>query len=159
MKYFLGVEVTQSSSGIFIGQQKCTKKIPWRFHLLECNPVKNTIVPGVKLSKARDGFLVNATEYKQLIGSLLYVTATIHDMMHSVCLLSRYMDAPTRQYMFAAKRILIYMKGTMSYGIFYQKFDDEDHFMGYIDSDYVGDIDDRKSTSGYVFFLARRAIS
>ncbi|CAL1387753.1 unnamed protein product [Linum trigynum] len=159
MKYFLGVEVHQSKAGIFINQQKYVKEVLEKYGLSACNFVKNPSAPGTKLSKAGDGVQVDATEYKSLIGSLLYMCATRPDIMYSVCLLSRFMEAPTRQHMFAAKRVLRYLKGTISHGIWYKKKDGNDKLVGYTDSDYAGDLDDRKSTSGYVFFIAGGAIS
>ncbi|CAL1403002.1 unnamed protein product [Linum trigynum] len=159
MKYFLGVEVYQSTSGIFISQPKYAKEVLQRFNLLECNYAKNPMVSRTKFTKAGDGNLVNATEYKQLIGSLLYITATRPDIMYFVCSLSRYMEAPTRLQMMAAKRVLRYLKGTINHGIWYKREGGEDCLQGYTDSAYAGDVDDRKSTSGYVFFLAGGAIS
>ncbi|CAI0412284.1 unnamed protein product [Linum tenue] len=79
--------------------------------------------------------------------------------MYSVCLLSRFMESPTRQHMLAAKRVLRYLKGSASLGIWYSKGDGEDQLLGYTDSDYAGDADDRRSTSGYAFFLAGGVIS
>ncbi|CAI0444726.1 unnamed protein product [Linum tenue] len=74
--------------------------------------------------------------------------------MFSVCLLSRYMETPTKQHLLAVKRVLRYLKGTTTHGIWYKRLKEEDYLIGYTDSDYAGDMDDRKSTSGYVFFLA-----
>ncbi|CAL1394707.1 unnamed protein product [Linum trigynum] len=130
-----------------------------KFNLLECNHVKTPIATGVKLTKEGDGVAANPSEYKQLIGSLLYATATRPDIMFSVCLLSRFMEQPTRQHMLAAKRILRYLKGTQGYGIWYQRGQDEGCLVGYTDSDYAGDLNDRKSTSGYAFFLAGGVVS
>ncbi|CAI0389528.1 unnamed protein product [Linum tenue] len=79
--------------------------------------------------------------------------------MYAICMLSRFMEAPTRQHMFAAKRVLRYLKGTSTYGIWYKRKDKNSKLLGYTDSDYAGDLDDRKSTSGYVFFIAGGAIS
>ncbi|CAL1402124.1 unnamed protein product [Linum trigynum] len=79
--------------------------------------------------------------------------------MFLVCLLSRFMEAPTRQHLLAAKRVLRYLKGTVSYGIWYGRKAGDGSLVGYIDSDYARDSDDKKSTSGYVFFLAGGAIS
>ena len=76
--------------------------------------------------------------------------------MYSVCLLSKYMAAPTRQHLLATKRILRYLKGSMNFEIWYNRGEEKDSLLGYTDSDYAGDIDDRKSTSGYVFFFCRR---
>ncbi|CAI0428715.1 unnamed protein product [Linum tenue] len=79
--------------------------------------------------------------------------------MFAVCKLSRFMDKPTRQHLLAAKKILRYLKGTQKYGILYKRQEEGDCLFGYTDSDYAGDLDDRKSTSGYTFFLAGGAIS
>ena len=54
--------------------------------------------------------------------------------------------------MLIAKRVLRYLKGTLDVGVYY-KWSKDVNLLGYVDSDYVRDIDDRKSTSGYVFFL------
>ncbi|CAL1391443.1 unnamed protein product [Linum trigynum] len=159
MRYFLGVEVTQSQAGIFICQQKYAREVLERFNLQHCSHAHNPIVPGVKLTKAGDGVLVNSTDYKRLVGSLLYITATRPDLMFVVCLLSRFMEMPTRQHMLAAKRVLRYIKGTMQFGIWYKRKQEEESLVGYTDSDYAGDADDRKSTSGYAFFLAGGAVS
>ncbi|CAI0429344.1 unnamed protein product [Linum tenue] len=80
--------------------------------------------------------------------------------MYSVCLLSRYMEHPTRQHVLAAKRVLRYLKGTIRFGIWYKRrCEGEEELLGYTDSDYAGDTDDRKSTSGYVFLLSGGVIS
>jgi hypothetical protein len=55
MRYFLGIEVVQSSAGIFITQKKYAKEILERFNLHNCNPVKNPIEPGLKLHKDLGG--------------------------------------------------------------------------------------------------------
>ena len=62
------------------------------------------------------------------------------------------MSKPYSNHMAAAKRILRYIKGTSDYGLVYGK-DKECRLMGYCNSDYAGDLDDRKSTSGYVFSM------
>jgi hypothetical protein len=96
--------------------------------------------------------------YKQLVGSLLYLTATRPDMMFVTCLISRYMAKPMEIHLQAAKRALRYLKGTVNYGIHYKKGGDGE-LLAFTDSDYVGDMEDRKSTFGYVFLMSSSAIS
>jgi hypothetical protein len=72
--------------------------------------------------------------------------------MHVVSLISMYMKCLREIHLLAAKRILRYLQETTSYGLFYKKGKKLDLF-DFTDSDYVGDQDDRKSTSGYVFLL------
>ena len=84
----------------------------------------------------------------------MYLITTRPDIMYSVSLISRYMENPTESHLFAIKRILRYLKCTIDFGILYQKGDNEDMILGYTDSDYAGDIDDRKSTSGFAFIMS-----
>lgn len=62
--------------------------------------------------------------------------------------------SPTELHLQAAKRVLRYLKGIMDLRFFYQKKRNKE-VMTYTDSDYVGDMDDRKNTSGYVFYLVK----
>jgi hypothetical protein len=68
------------------------------------------------------------------------------------------MERPTEIHLQVAKRILRYLKGTAELGIAYKRGGEEE-FVGFTDSDYAGDIDDRKSISGYTFMLGTGAIS
>lgn len=158
MKYFLGVEVIQDEKGIFINQRKYAAEIIKKYGMDESNSVKNPIVPGQKLTKAGVGVLVDPSEFKQLIGSLRYLTTTQPDLIFSVNLVSRYMESPTEQHMLAVKKILRYVQGTQGLGIQY-KCGEKTELTGFVDSDYAGDVDDRRSTSGFVFMLGGGAIA
>jgi len=158
MKYFLCVKVIQDHHGIFINQKKYAHEVLERFGMLNSNSVKNPIVPGSKLSKNEGGAAVDTTMLKQMISSLMYLTATRADLMYSICLISRYMERPTEIHLQVAKRILRYLKGTAELGIAYKRGGEEE-FVGFTDSDYAGDINDRKSISGYTFMLGTGAIS
>ena len=158
MKYFLGVEVLQNLEGIYISQRKYAKDVLERFRMEKSNSVKNPIVSGVRLMKDEEGSKVNATMYKQLVGSLMYLTATRPDLMYMVSLINRFMASPTELHLQAAKRVLRYLKGIVDLGVFYRN-EGNGELMAYTDSDYAGDVDDRKSTSGYVFLLNEGAVS
>lgn len=96
--------------------------------------------------------------FKSLVGSLRYLTYIRHDILFSVGIVSRFMEVPTESHLMAAKRILRYIRGTLDYRIFYSSSIDF-KLMGYYCSDFAKDIDDRKSTTGYVFFMGNNAIS
>ncbi|XP_074322806.1 secreted RxLR effector protein 161-like [Apium graveolens] len=117
-----------------------------------CQAVSTPIECGTKLSKFEECEKVDPTYFKSLVGSLRYLTCTRPDILYSVGLISRYMEAPTITHMKAAKKILRYLKGTMDYGLLYH-YSNEFKLVGYCDSDWAGDIDDRKSATGYVFFI------
>jgi hypothetical protein len=95
-----------------------------------------------------------------MVGSLMYLLATRPDLAYFVCLVARFMERPTEMHVAAVKRILRYLKGTSGMGIMFKKGNDEQMILvGWSDSDYAGDLDDRKSASGYVFQLGNGAIS
>lgn len=121
LSYFLGVEITQSDAGILMCQSKYAKEILERFDMMNSNPVKSPIVPGCRLSNEGDGVEVDSTTYKQMVGSLMYLTATRPDIMFAVSLVGRYMEKPTQMHQQAVKKILRYIRGTINLGIFYSK--------------------------------------
>ncbi|XP_038904408.1 secreted RxLR effector protein 161-like [Benincasa hispida] len=123
-----------------------------------CNSATTPVEPNLKLTKDHEGKKVNSTIYKQMVGSLMYLTTTRPDIMYAVSLISRFMESPTELHFLAAKRILRYLKGTPGLGILYQK-GEKLNLVGFSDSDYVGDLNDRKSTPGYIFMLGSGAIS
>ena len=112
MRYFLGLEILQNTHGIFVCQRKYVHDVLSRFGMKDCNAVKNPIVPGTKLSRNDAGPKVDATLFKQVVGSLMYLTTTRPDLMYGVSLISRFMTNPTENHWLAAKRILRYLKGT-----------------------------------------------
>ena len=88
----------------------------------------------------------------------MYLTATRPDIMYAVSILSRYMSRPTEVHYSAAKRILRYLQGTTKFGILYKK-EGNCELIGFTDSDYAGSVEDRRSTSGYVFMLSGAAVA
>ena len=113
---------------------------------------------GLKLSKNDNNKDFDPSLYKSIVGSLMYLTATRPDIMHAVSLISRFMDRPKEARWKAAKRILRYVKGAKRYGILYT-ISENYKLIGYTDSDWAGSVDDRKSTSGYVFHMGSEVIS
>jgi len=101
---------------------------------------------------------VNQTMYRGLIGSLLYLTASKPDIMFVVCLCARFQSCPEESNLKAAKRILKYLKGTISMGLWYPSHSPI-HLVGYSDSDFASCKLDRKSTSGTCHLLGSSLIS
>ncbi|XP_058763552.1 uncharacterized protein LOC131636999 [Vicia villosa] len=158
MSFFLGLEVRQEETGIFVSQEKYAKDILKRFKMEGCNPISTPMEPGANLSKFDGGERVEANKFRSLVGSLRYLTCTRPDLSLSVGILSRFMEEPVHSHWKALKRTLRYIQGTVSLGMFYSKSEDY-KLTGYSDSDCCGDIDDRKSTSGYVFFMGNTAFT
>ncbi|RVW50977.1 Retrovirus-related Pol polyprotein from transposon RE1 [Vitis vinifera] len=155
--YFLGIEVMQSSTRIFISQKKYVGEILDRIQMKDCNPVNTPSEFGMKLNKDNGGKNV-MTLLQTNSGEFNVLTATRPDIMHVVSVISIYMECPTKIHLLAAKRIFRYLQGTKEFGLFYKNGEKSDLF-GFTDSDYAGDLDDRKSTSGYVLMMGTRAVS
>jgi hypothetical protein len=158
MKYFLGIEVDQSTKGIFVCQKKYASDILKRFRMEGCNPVETPIPLGTKLSKNDEGPTVDSTLYKILVGSLFYLIATRPDIMYAASLVSIFMESPKDSHWKMAKQILRYVAGTLNFGLWYTKYD-SNQLSGYTDSDFAGSLDEMKSTSGQVFQLGSNLIS
>ncbi|XP_052483025.1 secreted RxLR effector protein 161-like [Gossypium raimondii] len=126
--------------------------------MAHCNPVSTPMEPGVKLSKFDRGERVDPRKYRSLVGSLHYLTCIRPDISLSVGIVSRFMEEPVYSHWKALKRILRYIQGTVSLGLFYSNMEDY-KLIGYSDSDWCGDLDNRKSTLGYVFFLGNTAFT
>ena len=90
---------------------------------------------------------MDVTLYKSLIGSLRYLLHTRPDMTYSVSILSGYIVNPTSDHWIAAKKVLRYLKGTIDFGLLYEKGVKNLNVIGCSDSDFVSDVEDRKSTS------------
>nr|GEV86464.1 putative RNA-directed DNA polymerase [Tanacetum cinerariifolium] len=99
MIYFLGIEVLQGQEGNFICQKRYAKEVLKRFGMSECKAVKTPIARGTKLNKDESGVAVSESYYKQIVGCLMYLTATRPDIMYAVSLVSRYMSKPTEMHM------------------------------------------------------------
>ena len=119
MKYFLDLEVTQTNKGIFICQRKYATNILHRFKMDKCKPTETPISLGTKLTKNGDEPAVNNTLYKQMVGSLMYLTTTRPNLMYAVSLISRFMESPKYSHWNVGKRILRYVAGTLGYGLWY----------------------------------------
>lgn len=150
MTYFLGIEIKQAQNEVFIYQRKYLKEILKRFGMEECKSVSTPMAQKERLQKEDGAEPVDEGVYRSLIGCLMYLTATRPDILFPVSVLSRFLNCPSELHMMAAKRVVRYLKGTLTYGIKYGKTQNF-KLHGYSDSDWAGSIDDMKSTSGYCF--------
>nr|KYP56116.1 hypothetical protein KK1_002348 [Cajanus cajan] len=120
--------------------------------MYECKPVSTTLVTNEKLQKVDGAPEADASRYRSLVGSLLYLTATRPDIMYATSFLLRFMQKPSQIHYGTGKRILRYLQGTREFGIWYKTMT-KSRMIGYTDSDWAGSIDDMNSTSGYSLSL------
>ena len=124
LTFFLGLQVYQTDEGIFISQTKYIKDMLKKFKMEDSKHVGTPVVTNCKLSKDCEYLEVDHTMFRSMIGSLLYVTTTRPDVMQVVGLVTRFQSAPKETHVTKMKRITIYLKSTMEYGLWYPKGQD-----------------------------------
>lgn len=119
LKYFLGLEVQQDEEGIFLSQRSYAEKLLKRYNMQHCKPITTPMNNGEKLQLCDNSGEANAQQYRSLVGGLIYLTHTRPDISFSVGMISRFMNSPTKMHQSAAKRILRYISGTLTHGLYY----------------------------------------
>jgi hypothetical protein len=158
MRFFLGIQIHQSKTGMFISKSKYLHEILERFNIINSKSSPTSVIMGLKLINEDKGFKVDPTMFKRLVGSLMYLTTTRPNIMYGVNLISRFMETPKESHWKAGKRILRHVNGTIDFGIKYSTSKDF-KLIGYTDNDCGRNIDDRKSTSRYTFHLGTCMVS
>ncbi|KAJ0541144.1 putative RNA-directed DNA polymerase [Helianthus annuus] len=159
LSYFLGLQVEQKADGMFIHQTKYVYDILSRFKMNDCTTSNTPICENHNLGPDHESTEdVDPTQYRAMIGSLMYLTASRPDIMFAVCLCARYQANPKESHMKAVKRIIRYLKGKPKLGLWYPA-DSDLTFVAYTDSDFGGCKSNRKSTTGGCQFLGGRIVS
>ena len=126
--------------------------------MLDCKAMTTPMTNSLKLLNDDTSEAVDVTLYRQIIGSLMYLTNTRPDICFVVNTLSQYLVNPKQVHLVGAKHVMRYLKGTLDYGLRYTS-SGEIKLHGYVDSDCVGSAKDEKSTSGCCFSLGFGMIS
>ena len=157
--HILGITVIETDGAMLLSQQSYIEKVVTKFNMNDAKHVATPADVNVVLCKD-DGISkpVDAKLFQSLIGSLLFAAiATRPDIQLAVGIVSRYCSQPNQSHLTAAKRILRYLSGTASVGLRYVKSGSV--LTGYCDSDFARDVDDRRSTTGYLFIQSGSPIS
>ncbi|GJY35380.1 retrovirus-related pol polyprotein from transposon TNT 1-94 [Tanacetum coccineum] len=144
--------------GIFINQSKYANKILKKFDLHKSDLVDTPMVERTKLDEDLSGIPVDQTQYRSMIGSLMYLTASRSDLVFAVCMCARYRSKPTKKHLEAVKRVFRYLQGSINMGLWYPK-DTAMALTAYADADHAGCQDTRRSTSGSAQFLGDKLVS
>jgi hypothetical protein len=160
LSYYLGIQVTQKEGVISLCQSSYTLKILEQTGMKGCNSCHVPMENRLKLSKNDKTPSVDKTKYRSITGSLRYLVNTRLDITYAVGIASGYMEDPKASHWTAVKQILRYLSGTVNYGCIYRKLNASVvKLTGYSDIDLVGDVDDRKSTSGSVFLMGTNLVT
>nr|KYP52070.1 Copia protein [Cajanus cajan] len=160
LKYFLGIEVSQSKEGIVISQRKYALDILEETNMTDYRPIDSPMDPNQKLMTDQGEPFTKLERYRRLVGKLIYLTITRPDLSFAIGIVSQFMQAPNIDHWNAVLliRILKYIKGAPGKGLLYG-YNNHTQVVGYSDADWAGSPSDRRSTSGYCVFIGDNLIS
>ncbi|WVZ80558.1 hypothetical protein U9M48_028026 [Paspalum notatum var. saurae] len=144
--------------GTFVHQAKYTRDILKKFNMDDSKPMTTPMSTNTARDADEDGEAVDQKEFRGMIGSLLYLTATRPDIQFVVCLCARYQASPRTSHRQAVKRIFRYLKFTPELGLWYSSGSSLS-LRGFSDADHAGCRIDRKSTSGTCQLLGTSLVS
>lgn len=166
-RFILGMKIEHNDTdgSITLSQRAYCERMLERFSMKEATPRRTPLPASVTLSikdsptteeEIKD---MQNVPYREALGSLMWLpVATRPDLSFAVNLLSRFANNPGRAHWNALKHTLAYVKATLDYGITYFHHSSL-HPFGYVDSDYAGDVDARRSTEGHIFFVGGGPVS
>ncbi|GKC30708.1 retrovirus-related pol polyprotein from transposon TNT 1-94 [Tanacetum coccineum] len=129
-----------------------------KFGMDLCDPVDTPMVDQLKLDEDPLGIPVDQTQFRSMVGSLMYRTASRPDLVFAICMCARYQASLTKNHLEALKRVFWYLRGTINWGLWYPK-DTSMALTAYADADHAGFQDTRRSTSGSAQFLGDKLVS
>ncbi|GJT85149.1 putative ribonuclease H-like domain-containing protein [Tanacetum coccineum] len=151
-------DIFSNEMSIFINQKKFALEILKKFGMDLCDPVDTPMVDRFKLDEDPLGIPVDQTRFHSMVDSLMYLTASIPNLVFAVCMCARYQGLPTKKHLKALKQVFRYLRGTINWGLWYPK-DTVMSLTDYADADHAGCQDTQRSTSGSAQFLGDKIVS
>ena len=168
-KRLLGMDIhrDRSQGMLWLSQSHYIEKVLVRFHMSQAKPVSTPLAAHFRLSTssesldAEEEVYMSRVPYASAVGSLMYaMVCTRPDIAHAVSVVSRFMSKPGKEHWKAVQWIFRYLRGTSNYGLMFDKRTANlGQVVGYSDSDFAGDLDERRSLTGYVFQLCGSCVS
>ncbi|PKI49294.1 hypothetical protein CRG98_030312 [Punica granatum] len=158
LHFFLGMEAKSDSTGLYLKQSKCIHDFLVQTSMLDCKPISSPVAAGFRLSLHDGHSFEDPALYRSVVGSLQYLSLTRPDIAYAVNQVCQFMHKSSVTHWLVVKRILRYIKGTITYGL-HLRPGSISSLHGYSDADWAGNPDDRRSVSGFIIFLGSNPIS
>jgi histone deacetylase 1/2 len=160
LHFFLGIEVKKTCNGLLLTQEKYDSDLLNKVDMHGCKSPPTPLSSSEQLSLSGGTPLgpEDSTQYRSIVGALQYLTLTPPNLCFSVNKVCQYLHAPTTEHWTATKRILRYVKDTLKLGITFIK-SSSTFLSAFSDADWVGCLDDRRSTGGFAIFVGLNLVS
>ncbi|MCO5565045.1 hypothetical protein L7F22_018715 [Adiantum nelumboides] len=139
LRYFLGIEIIHTKEGIWLSQRQYALDILSKYGMADCKPISMPLDQNVKLRADEGQVLEDVTMYRQIVGSLIYLTISRPNLSYSVGLESQFMQLSRKPHLDIVRRTLRYVSATLDYALFYEA-STELQLSGFIDADWAGNV-------------------
>ena len=158
LKYFLGLEIARSTKGIVLSQRHYTLQLLEDTGFLACKPAIIPMDPKMQLTATDGDVLTDISQYRRLIGRLLYLTLSRPDITFAVHKLSQFLAQPRVPHLQAAHHLLRYLKSSPGQGLFFSSSSSL-QLKAFSDADWGSCVVSRKSVTGFCVFLGDSLVS
>lgn len=161
-KFILGIKFDKEGKCLCLSQEDYLIRVFKWFGMGNSKTTSTPLELGIKRllsnSLSTNDEISNIFPFREAIGCLMYaMLCTRLDLCFPTCFLSQFSNNPRNEHYIAIKRVMRYIKGTLKLRIVYEKNNMD--IIGYTDVDWAGDIEKRKSTSGFIFLLGNGVVS
>lgn len=155
LKYFLGMDFSQSDGWVKVSQRRFVEKLLERFDMQECRVRETPCEPKLEYSEGAPK-ISDVKKYREAVGSLIYLTTcTRPDICFVVNKLSQHFADPTDEHWVTVKHVLRYLRGTADKQLCFTKSQGSLGIQAYSDADWAADVSDRRSTTGYCVSMSK----
>ncbi|XP_041001838.1 uncharacterized mitochondrial protein AtMg00810-like [Juglans microcarpa x Juglans regia] len=158
LNFFLGIEALHSKGKLILSQRRYIMDLLLKTKMHEAKSISTPMATSTSLSSFDSEDFSEPTLFRSMVGALQYLSVTRPDIAFTVNKLSQFMHSPKLAHRQAAKRLLRYLKQTISYGLSFSKSANTT-LQAFLDADWAGSRDDRSSTGGFCVFLGPNLIS
>ena len=158
LSYFLGIQVKHTSTGLFLNQERYATDLLENAGMLDCAPMPTPLPLQLDRVPHQDEMFSDPTYFRSLAGKLQYLTLTRPDLQFAINLVCQRMHKPTMADFHILKRVMRYIKGTLTMGLHF-KSDSDSSLQAFCDSDWAGCNETRRSTGGFCTLIGSNLIS
>ena len=158
LTFFLGIEVSRTSAGLHLTQSRYIADLLHKANMTNAKAVATPMESNSSLTLLSGHQLDDATEYRTIVGSLQYLSLTRPDISFSVNKLSQFMHVPTDEHWNGVKRVLRYLAGSITTGLF-MSTTNTPALHAFTDADWAGNHDDYTSTGAYIVYYGKHPIA